>query len=148
MKRLCLFLAAAALFIAACQVPISKAQAQTMVPFEMMPDSLGHTTTLVPPASQFVTNHALTANTARTITVPTGANWVSFSPQANLWVNFSGGTAAVPSSDLLTGNGSYFKPPMTYIGPVYAGGAMTYPAITSISVISDTSWTLTIMWYR
>ncbi|MFZ0051847.1 MAG: hypothetical protein WAK96_08710 [Desulfobaccales bacterium] len=64
MKKLIII--ALMVFIGCCQVPISKAQAQTMVPFEMMPDSLGHATTQVPPASRFITNHSLTASTAKT----------------------------------------------------------------------------------
>jgi hypothetical protein len=146
MKKLFIF--ALMVFIGCCQVPISKAQAQTLVPFEMMPDSLGHATTLVPPAGRFITNHSLTASTAKTITVPAGANWVNFSPSANLWVNFSGGTAVIPSADVTDGSGTYFNPPMMYVGPIYAGGVALYPALTTISVISDTTWVLTAMWYR
>jgi hypothetical protein len=132
-------------------VPISKAMAASapmLVPFEMMPDSLGHATTLVPPASRFITNHSLTASTPKTITVPAGANWVNFSAAANLWVNFNGGAAAVPSTDVTDGSGTYFNPPMMYVGPIYSGGAILCPALTTISVISDTTWVLTAMWFR
>lgn len=107
MKKLIII--ALMVFIGCCQVPISKARAASspqMVPFQMMPNSTGHATTLVPPASRFITNHSLTASTAKTITVPAGANWVNFSAAANLWVNFS-------------------------------GGVVLYPALTTISVISD-----------
>jgi hypothetical protein len=126
---------------------LQAATAPQMIPFEMMPGSLGHATTLVPPASQWITNHSLTANTAKTITVPAGARWVNFSSRANLWVNFNGGTAVIPSADVTDGSGSYFNPPMFYIGALYAGGVTTYPALTTISVISDTTWVLTVMWY-
>ncbi|MGO9177161.1 MAG: hypothetical protein ACLQED_13640 [Desulfobaccales bacterium] len=146
MKKLIII--ALMIVIGAFQVPGAQAaSAPQMIPFEMMPGSLGHATTLVPAASQFITNHSLTANTAKTITVPAGARWVNFSPRANLWVNFNGGTAMIPSADVLDGSGSYFNPPMFYIGPLYAGGVTTYPALATISVISDTTWVLTVMWY-
>ena len=50
MKRVVII--ALMIFIGCCQVPISKAMAASspqMVPFQMMPDSTGHATTLVPP---------------------------------------------------------------------------------------------------
>lgn len=122
------------------------ASAPQMVPFEMMPDSLGHNSTLVPPAGRWVTNHSLTAAAAKTITVPAGARWVIFSAQANLWVNFNGGTAVVPSADVTDGSGSYYNPPAVYVGAVSANGVL-YPALATISVISDTTWVLTVMWY-
>ncbi len=143
MKKLIII--ALLIFIGCYQVSISKAQ---MVPFQMMPDSTGHASTLVAPASRFITNHSLTASLAKTITVPAGANWVNFSPAANLWVNFNGGNAVIPSADVTDGSGTYFNPPMMYIGPIYAGGGLLYPALTTISVISDTTWVLTAMWYK
>ena len=124
------------------------ASSPQLVPLQMAPDSLGHTTTNIPNASRYVTQYTLVANTATTITVPTGANWILLAPTANLWVNFSGGTATVPVGDIHQGSGSFFNPPMTYIGPVYSGGVAAYPALTTISVISDSSWVLTVMWWR
>jgi hypothetical protein len=147
MKKLTAFLLVFLFVAFNFYITAQAASAPQMIPFEMMPGSLGHATTLVPAASQFITNHSLTANTAKTITVPAGARWVNFSPRANLWVNFNGGTAVIPSADVTDGSGSYYNPPMFYIGALYAGGVTTYPALTTISVISDTTWVLTAMWY-
>ena len=152
MKKLIIIALIAAVCLMGCPpVPISKAMAASapmLVPFEMMPDALGHTTTQVIPAGRFTPNYALTANVAKTITVPAGANWVIFSAQANLWVNFNGGAAVVPSVDVLDGSGSYYNPPPVYIGPISAGGVILCPALTTISVISNTTWVLTAMWFR
>ena len=144
MKRLLL------IFVLVLMLPVltMAASSPQLVPMQMMPDSMGHTTTNIPPASRYITQHALTANTAKIINVPTGANWVLLAPTANLWVNFSGGTAAVPVSDIVQGSGSFFNPPLVYVGAVYSGGVMLYPAMTTISVISNSSWVLTVMWYR
>ena len=124
------------------------ASSPQLVPMQMMPDSMGHTTTNIPPAGRYVTQHSLVANTAKTINVPTGANWVLLAPTANLWVSFSGGTAAVPVGDIAQGTGCFFNPPLVYIGAVNSGGVVLYPALTTISVISDSTWVLTAMWYR
>ena len=129
------------------------ASSPQLVPFQMVPDNLGHTTTQVAPAPRYVTQYVLANSVARSVAVPTGANWVKFMLQGtnSLWVNFSGGTAVVPSGDISQGSGCIYDPGMTYIGPVYAvSGTILYPALTTISVISDssTSWTMTAMWYR
>ena len=124
------------------------ASSPQLVPMQMMPDSMGHTTTNIPPAGRYITQHALVANTAKTINVPTGANWVLFAPTANLWASFSGGTAVVPVGDISQGSGCLFNPPLMYIGAVTSGGATLYPALTTISVISDTTWVMSVMWWR
>jgi hypothetical protein len=58
--------------------------------------------TLSPPISRWVNTYALSANTAETITWPTGALWCNISASAAYWVN-ANTTATIPNSDVTTG---------------------------------------------
>jgi hypothetical protein len=59
------------------------------------------------PALRYVNNYVLVANTAKSITVPTGANYVLISGTSlPIYMNFQG-TAVVPSTDITDGSGSF-----------------------------------------
>jgi len=80
-----------------------------------------------------VHNYALTANTAKTITVPDWANYVNISG-VGIWVNWTGAQAAVPSGDVTDGTGAVRNTGVRYIG---AFGNL--PAIISFQLISATT---------
>jgi hypothetical protein len=44
----------------------------------------------------YVNSYLLTASTAKTITIPTGARYVVFASTADVWVRIGTGTAAIP----------------------------------------------------
>lgn len=87
----------------------------------------------VPPAGRWVQNYALAANTAKTITVPDWANYVNISG-VEVWVNWTGAQAAVPSGDTVDGSGA-----VRCTGPRYIGPLSGLPAIISFQVISGTA---------
>lgn len=87
----------------------------------------------VPTAGRYVNGYPLVANTAKTITVPDGVNYVSISG-TEIWVNWIGVTAAVPSSDITDGTASVRNTGVRFIG-VMTG----LSPITSFSVISATA---------
>lgn len=66
----------------------------------------GGVPTLTPPFSNYINVYSLTANTAKTVTWPSGAQFCSITGDgtANYWVNTT--TATVGSGDNTTGTGS------------------------------------------
>lgn len=79
----------------------------------------------VTPFPVYVNHRTVTA--AETETVPDGASWMVITSDADLWA--SDGTAAVPSSDVTDGTGSFF---------VKAGVARAFAVVATqtLSVIS------------
>jgi hypothetical protein len=64
---------------------------------------------LTPPISDYIMNISLSADTARTITWPSGANIANISSQLPVWVTSGVTTAQVPTGDVLDGTGSAFN---------------------------------------
>ena len=92
-----------------------------------------------------VDSFLLTANTAKTITVPTFPNSANVQTpakkcvinfDANIWVNW-GTTATIPSGDTIDGTGSELNP-----------SARTLSGVTSFSIISGAAAKGSIAWYR
>lgn len=82
------------------------------------------------PPSNWNDAKLLAANVAETFVVPDGANFVSLTSTADIYVKFNG-TAAV-STDLADGTASELNPTMRRL--LLAGAEVTY-----ISVISETA---------
>lgn len=93
--------------------------------------------TLIPQVSTWVNSYALTANTAKSISVPSGATLCIISSDVDIWVA-SEGTAVVPVSDTTDGTGVVLNP-----------GARSIPAgVTTLSVISEYAAKVSIEWYK
>ena len=86
--------------------------------------------------STYVNHYVLAANVAETITVPSGANMVSFSPEIPFYANFAGATAAVPAGDVTDGTGSSYSPSTRYVA-----------GIATISIISSQAGIVTVEFY-
>jgi hypothetical protein len=82
----------------------------------------------------YVDNLVLTAGVAKTYTIPTGAKVLNFSANADFYVDFLGGTAAVPTADVTDGSGVVLNPGMR--------SGLT--AADTISIISPGSCIVTI----
>lgn len=87
--------------------------------------------------ADFVNNYVLVANTAKTVTVPAGAAFASFSPAVPFYANFNGATAVVPSVDITTGLGHEYMPVTRYIA-----------GVATISIISDQAGAVTVSFYN
>ena len=81
--------------------------------------------------SDTVNASVLAANVAKTVTVPSGAQAVSFSANGDFYVNFNGGTAAVPSVDITNGNGAELNPSTRYIAGL-SSFSIVAPAATVV----------------
>lgn len=84
-------------------------------------------------APQYIDARVLAANTAETVTVPTGRNIVVFSGTADFYVRYNGGAAAVPAADVTDGNGSELNPTVRSVTP---GGTFSIiaPATTVVTM--------------
>ena len=106
----------------------------------------------VPPAGRWVHNYALSANTARMLTVPGWANYVCISPGvtgSTIWVNWTTSMSAVPSGDVTDGSGAVANSGPRYIGPIGAiSPAPAVPAIQSFWVISATAQEISVECWR
>lgn len=71
---------------------------------------------LIPVASLHINNRVLTAATAETETVPAGAGYVIINADLDVWVNFEGTTAVVPSIDITDGTGIELNPGARLLG--------------------------------
>jgi hypothetical protein len=85
---------------------------------------------------QYIEAIVLTASSAATFTVPTGAKYVLFSANADFYANYTT-TATVPSVSTSTGAASELNPALRYI-----------EGVTSISLISPTVCIITIGVYK
>lgn len=98
------------------------------------PDNVG---TLAPPISDYVNSYALAANTAETITWPTGAVYCNISAQAPFWIN-STTTATIPSTDVTNGSASTLNPAQRKRG-----------SESSFSIISSSSQQISVeFWFQ
>jgi len=106
----------------------------------------------VPPAGRWVQNYALSANTARQLTVPGWANYVNISPGvtgSTIWVNWTTQISAVPSGDVTDGSGAVANSGPRYIGPIGAiSPAPAVPALQSFWVISATAQEISVECWR
>lgn len=78
----------------------------------------------------------LSANTAKTYTIPTGARYALFSANADFYVDYSG-TAAVPAEDVTDGSAGEMNPVLRSVD-----------GLTSISIVSASSCIVTISVYK
>lgn len=58
----------------------------------------------------YINSYLLTASTAKTITIPTGARYAVFAATSDIWVRIGTGTAAIPAGDTVDGTGSELNP--------------------------------------
>ena len=80
-----------------------------------------------------VDSYLLTADTAKTIAIPTGSRYVIFASTADIWVRI-GGSAAIPTGDTSNGTGSMLNPICRWIeGQTYMTVVSAYAAKISIS---------------
>ena len=101
-----------------------------------------------PWVSQWVDALVLSANTAASYNVtaactamglPAGtALFLSIAADGPYWANFTGGTAAVPGSNITNGTGSEYQPNQRYIDE----------SITAISFISTPGANVSLAFYR
>lgn len=76
--------------------------------------SLAYPARTVALPKSYTNNYELTANTNKSVTVPSGAKYAVFSFEADVYVNF-GAAAAVPSGDTTDGTGSILNPQCPYV---------------------------------
>jgi len=84
----------------------------------------------------YINTYVLTANVNKAITVPTGAKYVVFAANADLWVRIDG-AAAVPSGDTTDGSGSELNPGARYLG-----------SETVVGIISESAAKVSGMFYK
>lgn len=85
----------------------------------------------------WIDNLILTANTAKTYNIPTGAKFLLFSCTTNFYVAY-GGTAVIPSVDVTDGTGVELNPVLRSIDF----------NMTTISIISPINCIVTISAYK
>ncbi len=87
-------------------------------------------------AQGYVNSYLLTANTAKAITIPAGAEYAVFASTADIWVVIGAGPAAVPAGDTTDGTGAELNPEV---------GALE--GATRISIISEYAAKVSIVFY-
>ena len=85
----------------------------------------------------YVNSYLLTASTAKTITIPSGARYVIFASTADIWVRVGSGTAVVPVGDTNNGTGSELNPVCRWV-----------EGETQMSVISAYAAKISITYYK
>jgi len=86
--------------------------------------------------SDKVNNYVTVANTAQTVTIPTGATVAVFNSTVPFYVDFSGATAVVPSVNVTNGTGVVYQPSSRYVS-----------GLSSFSIISAQVGVITIEFY-
>lgn len=86
--------------------------------------------------SQYVNAYVLVAATAQAVTIPTGARFALFSCNNDFYVDFQGGTAAVPAANVTNGSAPELNPAVRGI-----------EGLSSFSVISPDAAILTISYF-
>ena len=84
-------------------------------------------------AQGYVNRYDLTASTAKTVTIPTGARYAKFSGEINVWVLVGTGTATVPAGDITDGTASFLNPSVYFI-----------EGQTQMSIISESAGSVSI----
>ena len=107
----------------------------TVNSFKLMPESGGAFSSVVRIAPTYVNSNTLTANSAASQTVPTGARFVIFSSTCNFYANPTT-TATVPGN-ITNGSASELNPNAWFVTDV-----------TTISMISQVSCTITTSFYK
>ena len=99
---------------------------------------VGGAVAYAPIPSQDVYNATLASGTATSITIPANFEyWIvafSYQPGTNVWVDFTGATAAVPSGGTLAAATSTLNPGARMVKSKFPGGAAA-----TISMITDTT---------
>ena len=73
--------------------------------------------TYVPDHSNMIYHLDYAGAAVKTVTVPTGANLVLISADADIWCRFDGNAAVVPVSDIVDGLGSILNPGARVLSP-------------------------------
>jgi hypothetical protein len=87
------------------------------------------------PCGRYVTNHVLATDTAETVTVPAGAAYAFFSFDGDFWRRV-GGTAAVPTTEVVDGTGVELNPTWSALD-----------GVTSFSIVAGAARKGSITWY-
>lgn len=89
------------------------------------------------PACNHVDNRVLAANTAETVTVPSGAASVFFGSDGDFGARWDGGTAAWPAADVTDGTG-------TEINPTWRA----LDGLTTFSIVAPATRVLSLSWFK
>jgi len=82
----------------------------------------------------YVNSYLLTATTAKTITIPTGARYAVFASTSDIWVRIGTGTATIPVGDTNNGTGSELNPVCRWVdGETQMSVVSAYAAKLSIT---------------
>ena len=92
---------------------------------------------LTPPLSDTVNDYALAANTAQSVSWPSGANYAIISASAAYWVGAAGQTATVPSTSITNGTGAAQSP-----------AQISRFSDSSFSIISATAQEISVSFYQ
>jgi hypothetical protein len=112
------------------------AYAATMSSVNAIVDSRSRTLIGINPAT-YTNDYVLSASTPVTVTIPTGANLALFSATGSFYVNWIGGTAAVPGANVTDGTGVELSPT----------NFRNVTGLSTISIISPSSIVVTIGFY-
>ena len=86
---------------------------------------------LIVPASFYINNAVLAADTAENIAIPTDAVWVLLGANADFWARFDGSAAVIPTADVTDGTGSVLNPTARHIGNVTGGNISVISAVAA-----------------
>ena len=104
--------------------------------FKIWPDSTGKWNSGIRGGPLYVDVRVLAATVAETHTVPTGYNTVLFSSNCDFFAR-PGASVAVPAADVTDGTGSELNP-----------ATWNTTGMTQFSLISASTCTITMSWYR
>lgn len=79
--------------------------------------------------------HYYGPTSAKTVTVPTGAYYALFNSNADFYVRWDGGTAVVPSSDVVNGQGSEINPTVRSVTPGQSFSLISASATDIVSIV-------------
>jgi len=85
----------------------------------------------------YVNSYLLTANTAKTIYIPSGARYAVFAATADIWVRIGTGAAAIPTGDSASGTAAELNPVCRWI-----------EGETQMSIISPAGAKISIGYYQ
>jgi hypothetical protein len=95
-------------------------------------------TAYAPMPSQNIYNATLASGTATSITIPANFEyWIvafSYQPGTDVWVDFTGATAVVPSGGTLAAATATLNPGARTVKSIFPGGAAA-----TISIVTDTT---------
>jgi hypothetical protein len=103
--------------------------------FILKADRNGHNAYIIPGAKYIDVRYL--AGSAEAVTIPTGYNYVLFSANADFYVRWDGGTAAIPVGDTTDGTGSEMNPT-----------ARDVSHLTTFSIIGAVDTIVTMAYYK